>query len=279
MTQTKKEQQLGHIIRDLLPSGVCIAYSGGTDSSTLLATVCRVRDRLGGVIIAVRMRNTLQDAEEGGPARRLAEDLGVAYVELKFDPLHNPAIRNNPPDRCYQCKKQMLMQLQEFARIHQLTYVLDGTNWDDRNEYRPGRRALKELEIRSPLLEANMTKAEVRELAAKLKVPAADKSSDSCLATRLPYGTVLDQNLLRKIQEGEQRLYKLGFPAVRLRLQDPVARIEVPADRLADLVNKRESVVNALKDLGFVYVTLDLEGFRSGSMDLLLPEEVKQRWS
>ena len=189
-----------------------------------------------------------------------------------------PEILSNPPDRCYYCKKFLFEKLAELANQLGRGIVMDGTNADDLNEFRPGLRALRELSVCSPLAESGITKAQVRQMAAEMGLETASRPSAPCLATRLPYGTKISKGLLQKIEAGEAFLKDLGFPVLRLRVHPAadggVARIEVPADRLEDLLMCRETIIPYLKELGFAQVTLDLEGFRSGSYDEILKRKL-----
>lgn len=255
-------------IARLVKRGVCLAFSGGVDSALLLALAAEAQRSGGGEIQAVTFSTRLHPQSDIDNARRIAGEAGVPLHVIEIDEFSDPEIVRNPPDRCYRCKKHLFSRLKEFAGALHLPVVMDGTNADDLLEYRPGLQALKELGISSPLAELGFSKREVRELARGLGLSAASRPSTPCLATRLPYGARLEPELLRRIGEGEALLREAGFAQVRLRVHGNIARIEVPAAELARLAERAAELVPELKKLGFLYVTLDLEGFRSGSMDL-----------
>lgn len=263
-----KKEKLEEMIRDAVKQGVCIAFSGGVDSSVLVAAACREQRRSGGTVFAVLFDTFLHSKGDEAEAKRVAVECGADFAVIPVNELDNPAILDNPVDRCYQCKKFLFTRLKRFAEEHRCAVVMDGTNFDDLNVYRPGIRALSELGIVSPLKEAAFTKAEVRKLAKDYGVSTAEKPSNSCLATRLPYGEQLDPQVLGRIADGESYLADLGFQPVRLRLHGRVARIEVWPEQFPLFLNMREDITARLKELGFTYITLDAEGYRSGSMDL-----------
>lgn len=263
-----KKERLEELLQDAVKKGVCIAFSGGADSSLLLAAACEEQRRSGGTVFGVMFDTFLHTKGDEEAARRVSAECGADFAVLPVNELDNPVILNNPKDRCYQCKKYLFARLKEFAEKHQCSVIMDGTNADDLKAYRPGLKALSELGVVSPLKEAGFTKADVRRMAEEYGISAADKPSDSCLATRLPYGEKLERETLARIAEGEAYLHGLGFTAVRLRLHGPVARIELSPEQFSLFLNLREDIAARLKELGFVYITLDVEGFRSGSMDL-----------
>lgn len=254
-------------IRAYQKSGVFLAFSGGVDSTLLLA-LC-VREQV--PVTAVTFQTTLHPRCDLENAKAVAEKLGAAHLVLNVDEMSVPEILQNPPDRCYHCKKHLFQTLLELAGTRGCETVLDGTNADDLGEYRPGLRALRELGIRSPLAECGISKVKVRMLAAELGLEPASRPSSPCLATRLPYGVTISTDLLKKIEKGEEFLKESGFPIVRLRVHPAedggLARIEVPTDRLKELLSQREQVAAYLLQLGFAQITMDLEGFRSGSYD------------
>ena len=193
--------------------------------------------------------------------------MGAEYHVIKVNELEEPQILENPKNRCYLCKRMLFGKLLDFASSENIPILMEGTNRDDENQYRPGIKAVEELGIRSPLREAGLSKEEVRAMAARRGVLSASRPSAPCLATRLPYGTRIEKALLDRIDQGEQFLRSLGFTDVRLRLHGDVARLEVDKKEFPDMLRLAQEVCNRLKELGFSYVTLDLEGFRSGSMD------------
>lgn len=267
-----------------LSEGICIAFSGGVDSSLLLKAACLAYETCEQQAqtdgfpptsrppvrrpLAVTFQTRLHPHGDLEAAKTMAEQFGAAFLCLEADELAEAGIGENPPDRCYLCKRLLFTKLSACASENGCGFVADGTNYDDRNAYRPGMRALKELGIRSPLLELAITKAEIRSLAAEAGIPSANRPSAPCLATRIPYGTRLDYDLLARIDAGEDWIRSLGFYNVRIRIHGDVARIEVDQKEFGKFLSCRESIVNRLKELGFIYLTLDLEGFRSGSMDV-----------
>lgn len=252
-------------------SGICIAYSGGVDS-TLLLKIASETCKMPRQVLAVILETQLHPHSDTEAAVRMATSIGAKCEIIQVDEFQDPQILQNPVNRCYLCKKLLFSSLKELALSKGYTAVFDGTNKDDEHEYRPGMKVLKELDIKSPLLELGITKAEVRLLSGMLYLPTASAPSTPCLATRLPYGTYLDRNLLNRIHEGESLLRQKGFYNVRLRFHDPILRIELDTDAFHKLLDQRSEIVKALKELGFPYITLDLEGFRSGSMDINLPK-------
>jgi len=252
---------------------VMVAYSGGVDSSFLLFFAV---DVLGpDSVSAVTVHSPLLSEGEAEEALALARSRGVSVRSVYLDPLADDGVVRNRPDRCYICKKLIFSHLVDQALNIGVAWVLDGTNSDDSDGYRPGTRALEELGVRSPLREAGLSKMEIRTECRKMELPNWNRPSSPCLATRFPYGDPLSFEGLRMADRGERFLKEEGFDIVRLRIHGKVARIEIPVDRAADLVSEdsRERVVASLKEIGFQHVTFDLEGFRSGSMDEALSQE------
>ncbi len=246
---------------------ICLAFSGGVDSSLLLkAALDAVKDS-GHRVHAVTFSTRLHPPCDLEAARKIAGELGGIHVILEVDELEQKEIAKNPVDRCYLCKRQLFTRLSAYAAGMGIRHILDGTNWDDLHVYRPGIRALRELGIISPLAELHMTKDQVRSLAAEYGISAASRPSTPCMATRLPYGAKLDYDLLERIETGEMWLRDQLGGNVRLRIHGEVARIEVDATSMEKLLRLGSQAAERLKALGFHYVTLDLEGFRSGSMD------------
>lgn len=259
--------RLTETLNEFRNTGAYLAFSGGVDSALLLA-LC-VREQI--PVTAVTFQTTLHPRCDLENAQAVAQKLGVRHVVLEIDEMTVPEILKNPPDRCYHCKKHLFRTLRDLAAAEGCPIVLDGTNADDLTQYRPGLRALRELGIRSPLAECGVTKTEVRTMAAELGLPTASRPSSPCLATRLPYYTRITPELLRKIEAGEDFLKGLGFPVVRLRTHPEkdglLARIEIPPEQFPALLARQEEVSAFLREQGFARVTLDLEGFRSGSYD------------
>ncbi len=246
---------------------ICLAFSGGVDSSLLLKAALDAVNAGGRSVYAVTFNTRLHPPCDLEAARQIAGELGGIHVVLEIDELEQKEIAGNPVDRCYLCKRQLFTKLAEFAAGKGVRHIFDGTNWDDMHVYRPGIRALKELGIISPLAELHVSKDQVRSLAAEYGISAASRPSTPCMATRLPYGAQLDYGLLERIETGEMWLREQIGGNVRLRVHGEVARIEVDASSMEKMVKLGAQAAQRLKDLGFHYVTLDLEGFRSGSMD------------
>jgi len=262
---SEQKQQLLQHLKTLAQGGpLCVAFSGGVDSAVVLKAACEAVE----TVHAVTFVTTLHPTSDLPVAKRLAEQCGARHHVVEIDEFADARIMENPPERCYYCKHLLFSTLCRYAEAQKLGTVLDGTNADDLLVYRPGLRALRELAIASPLMQLGFSKAQVRELAAEMGLEVAQRPSAPCLATRLPYGTHITRELLSRIEAGEELCKQLGFEVVRLRLHGDILRIEVPKDRFSDLLRQAETLIPQLKELGFLYITVDLEGFRSGSMDL-----------
>lgn len=257
----------------LTDQDLALAFSGGVDSSLLLKMAADCAAKKGTKVWAVTFNSRLHPACDLENARKVAEELGGIHVILEIDELEMEEIRSNPVNRCYLCKRNLFQTLKNFAGEKGVQVLAEGTNEDDLHVYRPGIRAVKELGIRSPLAEAGLTKEEVRRLAAAFGISAASRPSTPCMATRLPYGARLDYGILKKIEAGEEILRRMIGGNIRLRLHGQVARIEGDPERFPAILQQSGELVRQLKELGFVYITLDLEGFRSGSMDVGLEEK------
>jgi uncharacterized protein len=248
--------------------GILVAYSGGVDSSLLLKVAAMTPAR----VLAVTAASPTYPEAEIAAAARLAAELGVQHIVIETQEMANPMFTANPPERCYHCKKELFATLQQLAREHGLQVVVDGANADDRSDFRPGSRAARELNVRSPLQEAGLTKAEIRQLAQFLNLPNWDKPSMPCLSSRIPYGQAITPAKLEQVAAAEAFLNQLGLKTVRVRHHGAIARLEVTPSAFALLIDAgvREKIVNQLHNIGFTYITLDLEGFRSGSMNAAL---------
>ncbi len=261
MTETKTIR-LDAILKDLRP--FVIAFSGGVDSSFLLhRAVAATRSGA----MAVTVRTPYMAAREIDEATAFALSRGIDH---KIIDMEIPAvINNNPRERCYLCKKLLFARISDFAAEKGFRNVVDGTNAGDSGESRPGIRALRELGIRSPLAESGLTKNEIRDLLLKDGIPLWNKPSLSCLLTRIPYNTEVSDGMLRMIEKAEDFLFEKGYPGTRVRLHGEVARIECLPGYLTQIINdpEKEQIVAKLKKIGFRYVSLDLEGYRTGSMD------------
>ena len=249
---------------------VVVAYSGGVDS-TLLLRVAKESLREGNVVAVTALSPLYPDRELAG-AKKMAQEMGVKHILIESNELEIEGFSKNPSNRCYFCKKELFEEMQNLARKEAISFVVEGSTLDDEKDHRPGRRAIQELGIRSPLQEARFTKEDVRELSRTLGLPTWDKPSFACLASRFPYGEEITPEGLRMVDEAENFLFSLGFKQVRVRHYQSLARIEVYPEEMSRLMNGslREKVVNCLKKIGYRYVTLDLQGFRSGSMNEVL---------
>jgi uncharacterized protein len=204
----------------------------------------------------------------------LSAKLGVRHQIVYSEELDIAGFAENPPDRCYHCKRELFLKLANIAKEERLPWIAEGSNVDDRGDYRPGRRALRELGVRSPLDEAGLTKAEVRELSRLLGLPTWDRPSLACLASRFPYGTKITREKLSQVDRAEEALRSMGIREVRVRHHGDVARVEVGAAELGRVANElREEVVRRVKEAGYAYVALDLEGYRTGAMNEVLGDK------
>jgi len=254
-------------LRRLVAGGVCLAYSGGVDSMLLLALLVRLKRQSDFSLAALLFHSCFQTKEELETAQTDARALGVEPVVIPFQPLAITGLNQNPENRCYLCKRKIFTDARQFATTAGLKHLLDGTNADDMRVYRTSRQPLTELGVLSPLAELGITKATIRQWTRDMALPAAEYPANACLATRFPYNATLTEAKLARVRDGEAFLRTLGLKTLRLRSQDDIARIEVLADDFAQILLHREAIVSKLTSLGFRYVTLDLAGFRSGSMD------------
>ena len=256
--------ELKRNLRLLAPHGIALAFSGGVDSTFLLSVLKELHDETPFPLLALTMHTVFQPDDETEAAKRQTAEFGVEAEVFTCDPLALPEVRSNPPDRCCWCKRKNFRTL------------LDGTNADDGHAYRPGRRALKELGVLSPLASLGFTKQEIRELSAERGLPTATKPSMPCLATRFEYGAELTPERIAQVGRGEAFLRTLlpETADLRLRVQGKNARIEVPPASFELMLKNRAAIAETLHGLGFEFVTLDLEGYRSGCYDKNLTTEV-----
>ena len=245
-----------------------LAFSGGVDSALLLYLLTQACRETGRQVYAVTFHTALHPQADLEYARQFAQSLHASHHILRINELENPRILENPPDRCYHCKKMLFEKLWAFAREKQVDTVLEGSNQDDLNVYRPGLRAVQELGVKSPLAQCGITKAQVRQIAGEYGLPVASRPSAPCLATRLPYGTSIDTRLLSRIEQGEQFLKHMGIRNVRIRVHEDILRLEIDPEDFPVLFQNRTKIIQQLKKMDLPYLTLDLEGFRSGSMDI-----------
>lgn len=261
-------EQLKKVMDEYGKEAVCLAFSGGVDSSLLLKMACDSAKKYGSAVYAVTFDTMLHPACDIENARCVAAELQAVHEVIRINELELTEIRNNPENRCYLCKHHLFQTLRKFAEEKGVKRILDGTNEDDLHVYRPGIKALGELGIESPLALCHMTKAEVKTLAAEYGISAAGRPSTPCMATRLPYGAELNYDLLKRIEEGENHLRTILSGNIRLRVHGDTVRIEADRDQMLQALKSADQISAELKSMGFTYVTLDLEGFRSGSMDL-----------
>ncbi len=245
-------------------SSAIVAYSGGVDSSLLAYAAHLV---LGENMLAVTADSGFDSQAQFIQAEAFAVQHGIPWKKLSIPLLTNETILSNPPERCYFCKLTILTALHDYARKNNFAVVLEGQNADDLLVYRPGRRAVQETGTYSPLLEQQLTKAEIRQIARALGLAVWEAESSPCLATRIPYYTPITQKILRQIEEAEVYLKSKGFTHVRVRYHQQLARIEVAPQEINALTAARLDILQKFHELGFQYITVDLEGYRSGNMD------------
>jgi pyridinium-3,5-biscarboxylic acid mononucleotide sulfurtransferase len=252
--------------------GALVALSGGVDSSLLLALAVRA---LGPEkVLAVTALGPVESDEDARSAAEVAQLTGATHMVIHLDPLEIPEFPLNTPRRCYVCRLQLYAALEKIRAQEGLAAILDGAIADDAQDYRPGSQAASEAGVKRPLAEAGLTKEEVREASRQLRLPTAEKPASPCLASRFPYGEPITVEALSTVAQAESLLHGWGFPIVRVRHHGPVARIEVPAEQIRLLAEEplRSKLVEALRRLGYAYVSLDLQGFRSGSLNEVLPD-------
>lgn len=269
-----KYKKLKGILEEM--GSVLVAFSGGVDSSFLLKTAHEVlRDE----VFAVIASSETYPEKEKEEAIKIAQYLNVRYKIIRTRELENPDFVNNSPQRCYFCKRVLFSRLKEIAEDEGISCVIDGANLEDTGDYRPGSIAAEELGIRSPLKEARFIKSEIRKLSKQLGLPTWNKPSMACLASRFPYYMRIDIKSLKRVSQAEDFLRALGFSQIRIRHHGQIARIEIEPKEFPEIMEKgvREKIVKTLKKLGYTYITIDLAGYRTGSMNEPLSSAVKRK--
>jgi uncharacterized protein len=260
--QNDKYERLKEILAEM--GSVLVAYSGGTDSTLVLKVA---HDVLGDKAIAMTAVSASLPVADRLEAEEIARQIGAKHILVESDETSDPEYLANTPNRCFFCKKETYGKLTTYAEQYGFHVIVDGTNADDSGDYRPGRKAASEFHVRSPLLEAGFTKAEIRQLSKELGLPNWDKPAAACLSSRIPYGTTITLETLSQVERAEALLHGLGLRQLRVRHHGSVARIETEPDDFPRLLEHRNKIVTSLKAVGYTYVSLDLAGFSSGSMN------------
>ncbi len=261
MTIDEKFFKLKKYLRGL--ESLAVAFSSGVDSTFLLKVA---HDELGEKVLAITANSNFFPRREIDEAKNFCEREKIRQIIFNANDLKE--IENNPPNRCYLCKKNIFAQIKKIAAENKIFHVAEGSNMDDNNDYRPGMKAIAELEIKSPLRTAELYKNEIRELSRKLNLPTADKPSFACLASRFVYGEKITPEKLSQVEKAEEFLREKNFKQFRVRIHGNLARIEILPTDLEKILPVREEIVKNLKNFGFDYVSLDLQGYRTGSMNI-----------
>lgn len=270
---TLKEQQLREIFRTL--GSVIVAYSGGVDSS-YVAYVANAE--LGPRAICITGESASLPSYQQAEIERAVSEFGFHHETIRTEELENPNYSANNADRCYFCKDELYSKLEAIAESRGIDCIVDGSTTDDLDDFRPGRRAAKQHAVRSPLIEVGMSKSEVRELSRRAGLPTWDKPASPCLSSRIAYGTTVTIERLSKVDRGEEILREFGFREFRVRHHDTLVRLEIAPAEMEQVLRKDvlEQLAARFRELGFKYVTLDLQGFRSGSMNEVLPVNIER---
>ncbi len=258
----KKYNDLLECLRTL--DSAVIAFSGGVDSTFLLYAA---KEALGDHVLAVTSASETIPERELEKTRELARHIGAKHKIIYTREIAREDFRKNPPNRCYYCKEELIRELWNIAHSYHYKYVLEGSNYDDKGDFRPGLQAVEEYRAKSPLLELGFTKQEIRELSRQHNLPTWNKPAMACLSSRFPYGEELTKEKIHLVEKGEDILQAIGFSQFRLRYHDQIARIEIPCSEFELAINNSQEIVAKLSELGFNYITLDLAGYRSGSMN------------
>jgi len=246
---------------------VTVAFSGGVDSTFLLKIA---HDELREKAVAVTAVSNTYSQKEQKDAELFTKNIGVEHILIDTDEINIKNFSKNPTDRCYYCKKELFSKIKELANDKKINYVLDGSNADDIKDYRPGMKALRELGIISPLIDADLTKNEIRKISKEMKLETWNKPAFACLASRFPYNTKITKSRLKKIEKAEDFTRKIGIKQFRVRYHGEIARIEVPKDEFQIIIENSDKIVKKFKSFGFKYITLDIQGYRPGSLNEVL---------